>query len=196
LPTDGKRHRYCQNCLSEEVKDVIIKGKKYYRCDSCGQTHDRLIDIDPQLKWWIDEKTNEYCHESVGMLVIGPDKKILFIERTIFPFGHTIPAGHLEVGEKPDMAVLRELKEETGIIQSEATLFKEELITNDPCRRGADFHFWHLYITKLEGTPKIETDKDEGKNPVWFDLTQALEKKLTSPVRYFLEKYKDEIDNF
>ena len=193
LPKDNKRHRYCLNCFSEEVIDIVLKGKKFYRCDSCHQIHDRLIDIDPVLKWWVDEKTGEYHHESVGIIVIRPDKKILFFERTIFPYGQTIPAGHLEANENPEKAVLRELKEETGLSLSKVNLFKEEDVSGDPCRRGADFHFWHLYLVKLNTsfTPKIQ--KEEGQKPIWLDLNQALKRKLTPPVRYFLEKYKNEI---
>jgi len=193
LPKDGKRHRYCLNCFSEKVSDISQKGRKFYSCDNCHRVHDRLIDIDPALKWWVDKKTGEYHHESVGIIVIAPDKKILFFERTIFPYGHTIPAGHLEVNEKPETAVLRELKEETGLSLSKVNLFKEEDVPGDPCRRGADFHFWHLYIAKLQTIFKPNIEKEEGKKPIWLDLNQALKRKLTPPVRYFLEKYKNEI---
>ena len=193
LPKDSKRHRYCLNCFSENVTDIVLKGKRLYRCDSCHQIHDRLIDIDPALKWWVDKKTGEYHHESVGMIVIGFDNRILFFERTIFPYGHTSPAGHLEINEKPEIAALRELKEETGLSLSKAKLFKEEDLPGDPCRRGADFHFWHLYVTKLNASFIPIIAKDEGKKPIWLDLNQALKRKLTPPVRYFLEKYKNEI---
>lgn len=80
LPKDKKRHRYCLNCFSEKVADILIKKKKFYICGSCHQIHNRLIDIDPTLKWWVDKKTGEYHHESVGAIIIGPEKKILFLK--------------------------------------------------------------------------------------------------------------------
>lgn len=193
LTTDGKRHRYCQNCLSEKVRDVDIKGKRYYQCDDCRRKYERLIDIDPALKWWVDEKTKEYWHESVGIFLKRPDKKLLFFERTIFPYGHTIPAGHLEIGEEPDEAVLRELLEETGIKIKKAKLFKTEGVAGDKCRRGADYHLWNLYTAQLDNQLRIKVDKREGRSPVWLGLAQALKKELTLPVRYFLEKYGKEI---
>jgi len=56
LPKDGKRHRYCQNCFSEKISDITIDEKLFYHCDNCGQDHDRMIDLNPERKWWIDEK--------------------------------------------------------------------------------------------------------------------------------------------
>lgn len=193
LPTDGKRHRYCANCFSEKINDVIINENRLYHCDNCQQELDRLIDIDPELKWWVDKKNGEYFHESVGILVINTENKILFFERTIFPYGFTIPAGHLGASEKPEEAIIRELEEETGINITKVTLFKEEEIINDRCRRGADIHFWHLFLAKLDGPVEIKTDKNEGKNPVWLDINSALNKKLTPAIEFFLNKYKDEI---
>ncbi len=49
------------------------------------------------------------------MFVRNPEGKFLFFERTIFPFAFTVPAGHVDAGEEPDIAALRELEEEVGL---------------------------------------------------------------------------------
>lgn len=193
LPTDNLRHRYCQNCYSEEVEDIVIDEKRLYKCNKCGKTFDRLIDIDPKLIYWVDKETKEYWHESVGVIVSNQKKQILLIERTIYPYGHTIPAGHLETGEIPEKAAIRELFEETRIKTSTLNHFIDEDIDIDPCRRGADKHRWHIYKYLLKEEKKIAADIGEGKNPKWLSLTQSLQKKLTPPVLYLLKKYGDKL---
>jgi len=195
LPTDKKRHRYCQNCLSEKVKDIKVKEKTLYQCEDRGKSYDRLIDIDPALTWWVDEKTKEYWHESIGVFIINSDGGILLIERVIFPYGFTIPAGHLEAGEKPLTAATRELEEETGINADNLTLFSEEGVPNDRCRRGADYHKWHLYTYLLTNSQSIIPNRQEGKNPIWLTLEESLKQNFTYPTRFFLEKYGNKLIN-
>lgn len=190
VPQDNKRHRYCQKCFSEKVRDVVLKGKIFYRCENCGSTYDRLIDFNPDRVWWVDPKTKEYWHESVGVFAIRDDEKILLIERTIYPYGLTMVAGHLGPNEDPIVGAIRELNEESGINTTNINLFTEEDILSDPCRGGADCHRWHLYIFRVVNPyPAIKPDKGEGKNPQWMTLNEALSEDLTYPTKYYLEKY-------
>jgi ADP-ribose pyrophosphatase YjhB (NUDIX family) len=192
-PTDGKRHRYCQNCYQETVEDIKVGGKTQYKCSHCGNVHDRVIDINPSRVWWIDQKTKEYWHESVGIFVTHPHKKILLMERTIYPYGHTIPAGHLDINEVPEKAAIRELYEETGIRLDSLYLFSDEELESDKCRGGADYHRWHLFTGQIKEEQKIEIDPGEGKNPVWLTLEEALTKELTFPTKYFIDKYGEKL---
>ena len=190
VPQDNKRHRHCQKCFSEKVRDVVTDGKTFYHCEDCGGTYDRLIDFNPDRIWWVDPKTKEYWHESVGGFVFRDDEKILLIERTLFPYGLTIVAGHLGPDEDPMAGAIRELYEESGIKATEVNLFTEEDLLTDPCRSGADCHRWHLYTLQvLNPYPTINTDKEEGKNPQWLTINEALAEDLTFPTRYFLNKY-------
>ncbi|HBA36362.1 TPA: NUDIX domain-containing protein [Candidatus Falkowbacteria bacterium] len=184
--------QYCIHCFSQKVEKTDRDGLTYYHCHSCGQIAERSLVIDNSIVWWIDKKTNEYWHESVGIFVFNFENKALFFERTIYPFAFTIPAGHLDVGEIADVAVKRELKEETKIESDNVKLFSTEDVSGDKCRRGADHHKWHLYVAQIENIGNIKIN-DEGIKPVWLTFDEALGKKLVYPVRYFIEKYGEKL---
>ena len=187
--------QYCVYCFSQKIERAYQNGLTYYYCQSCGKTAERSLVVDNNIVWWIDKKTNEYWHESVGIFVFNFENKALFFERTIYPFALAIPAGHLDAGEIAEMAVKRELTEETRIKSDNVKLFSEEDVIGDKCRRGADNHSWHLYVTKIESAEGVKIN-DEGVKPVWLTLNEALEKELVFPVRYFIEKYGEELSNF
>ncbi|MEK7539305.1 MAG: NUDIX domain-containing protein [Patescibacteria group bacterium] len=70
--------------------------------------------MDNKIEWWVDERGN-YWHESVGIIAVNKNNKMFCMLRKIFPFSYTLPAGHLDKGEKPKKSAVRELEEETGI---------------------------------------------------------------------------------
>lgn len=193
LPTDGSYHEFCPSCHSEKIHAIKDGEKTFYRCDKCQNISPRLIVIDPKIVWWVDEATKEYWHESVGIFVFNPENKVLFFERTLFPFVLTVPAGHLDTGEEPETSAKRELMEETGIQSDNFKLFSEEDILGDKCRRGADNHKWHLYTTHVEKANDIKIS-EEGLRPVWLTLEGALQHKdLAYPSRFFIEKYSNKL---
>lgn len=191
IPLD-KEGQYCISCFSSKVKRILTDGLTYYHCDSCGKELERSLVIDNKIVWWVDTKTREYWHESVGIFVFNRDNQALFFKRKIFPFVFTIPAGHLDVGEKPKNAVKRELLEETGITVKELKLITQKNIIGDECRRGADIHKWHLYSTTVESATNIKIN-NEGAQPIWLTLSEALKKELTVPVREFIKNYKSKL---
>ena len=63
-----------------------------------------------------------------------------------------------------------------------AFLHEEEI--RDECRRGADYHFWHLYLCQCTGEPRMS---DEGDVIGWFTRDEITgELPLTRPTGYFL----------
>lgn len=186
--------QYCLNCFSNKIKRVFKNGLTFYHCDSCKKNLERSLVIDNKINWWINKSTEEYWHESVGVFLFNASNQVLFFKRVIFPFALTIPAGHLDSGEDPKTAVVRELKEETkiSIEVKNVFLFSEEDVIGDKCRRGADNHKWHLYVSKIKHNQNIAIN-DEGNEPIWLTLNEALEQKLTYPVKLFIEKYGNKL---
>lgn len=196
LPFDYPKqgyHQYCLNCFDEAVSVVHKNKKTYYHCSSCGQTNERSLVIDPKITSWLDDD-REYWHESAGVFIKNPAKEVLFFQRTTYPFSLTVPAGHVDVGEKPARAAQREVQEEVGLVIDAKQLHHVATnnLTNDPCRRGADSHVWHAYVVQLPEHTNISV-QEEGEDAVWLMPDEALKRDLTSPVRYHLERYAHEL---
>lgn len=179
IPLD-REGQYCIVCFKGPVERVKKDDLTFYKCHSCGKTEERSLVIDNAVTWWVDEDRT-YWHESVGVVVVNTERKILCMLRQIFPFAYTIPAGHLDKGEEPEHAARRELEEETGIIAEGPLRHLGDFdIRGDSCRRGCDDHKWHLYRYHLTDDTKV-TLSDEASEAHWFSFDEL---KTLNPVTY------------
>ncbi len=182
----NKEGQYCLGCFSTNVKRVFRDNLSYYYCSVCDRLLERSLVIDNAITWWVDGKNN-YWHESVGVLVIV-EKKLLTQLRQIYPFAYTIPAGHLDKDELPEVAAKRELYEETSIAGQQLEVLKKDFdIVGDSCRRGSDHHRWHLYRVRMERYPEVRLS-DEAVQTKWMTLQELKsESKLTYPLKFFVD---------
>jgi ADP-ribose pyrophosphatase YjhB (NUDIX family) len=169
----------------ERLPDAKFWQVRYTHGD---HTHDRAFVFYPTTKWEFRDD-GELRHFSVGAILWRQydderERRYCLFRRRTHPIGYyTIPAGHLEMGEDPQVAALREAYEETqlGVLSAEL-LYEEEV--RDECRRGADYHFWHLYLCQCTGEPRMS---DEGDVIGWFTRDEITgELPLTRPTGYFL----------
>jgi 8-oxo-dGTP pyrophosphatase MutT (NUDIX family) len=192
LPAGGW-HEYCVGCQAETVDKVVADGSEHFDCRTCGRRYEREILIDPAVTWWIADD-GEYWHETAGVFVRDAGR-FLFFERTMFPVAAlTVPAGHVDTGESPEPAARRELHEEIGWRAPHLTHLVTEDIIGDSCRRGSDAHRWHAYLTDFDPTQEV-TLNEEGVNPRWLTLSEALARDLTLPVRHLIERYRSDLES-
>lgn len=186
-PNDGKAHTYCPSCLREKLQPHRQAGKLFYRCTACAYVGPRALIVDPIVSWWVDDQ-QQYWHETGGIFVYNQRHEFLFFERMAFPFGLTVPAGHVDHGEPPARTARRELFEETGVSlpQRAFTHIATDDIHGDQCRRGADIHRWHSFACALPPSAPIKVDPREGARPVWLGLQQALASNLTPATRFVI----------
>ncbi len=192
IPMDSSYHQYCLNCWHEAVERVQKDGKTYYSCKECHKTQDRSLVVDPAITAWLDD-SRVYWHESAGVFVCNTEGQVLLFKRTIFPFSMTVPSGHVDSGEDPLTAARRELAEETNINVDNIELreLATEAIHGDSCRRGSDDHVWHAFVATVP-TQNVQI-KEEGIDPVWLTVSDALQQELTVPVRFMLERFGHEL---
>jgi len=188
---DGKYHQYCEHCHAEAISRIQVGEKTFYACSSCNGRYDRSIVIDPAIVWWVDD-ANEYWHESAGVFIRNKDNRFLFFERVIFPFALTIPSGHVDAGEDAAEAAKREVAEEVGIAVKSLRKVAVHDVWGDQCRRGADVHRWHAYVTDST-EPTSPVLNNEGLRPRWLTLDEAVASDVIIPVRYMIENYKERI---
>ncbi|WP_174734083.1 NUDIX domain-containing protein [Mesobacillus harenae] len=112
---------------------------------------------------------------AVAVIPVTDDHKIVMVEQYRKALERTIieiPAGKLEIGEKPEICALRELEEETGYESNEL----EWLLSFFTSPGFAD-EIIHLYIAT--GLSKKENpasaDEDEFVNVMEVTLTEAIQ---------------------
>jgi putative (di)nucleoside polyphosphate hydrolase len=64
----------------------------------------------------------QYFRAGAGAIITNQEGFVLALERASIPGAWQLPQGGLEVGEEPLQAVVREIREETGILPAELEL--------------------------------------------------------------------------
>ncbi len=82
-------------------------------------------------------------------------KGLVIIERLYPPYGYALPGGFVEIGERVETAVLREIREETNLEARISSLFG---VYSDP-KRDPRFHVVSVvFVCDAEGAPKAGND--------------------------------------
>jgi 8-oxo-dGTP diphosphatase len=86
-----------------------------------------------------------------------------------------LPAGKMDLGEERKQAVLREVEEETGLRLPEPQVgYYDSLYVRD-----GDFDIeWHMFSTKLDSLPEVQTNPHEHSEFVWVTAAEALQMNL------------------
>ncbi len=124
-------------------------------------------------------------HYSVGAL-IKRDDTYLLIDRASPPFGFAGVAGHHDVGETVEQALVREVREESGlVVVAYRKLFEEEIPWNT-CSKGIPVHHWTLYECDVIGE-LIRNDR-ETKAIGWYSQSGIVRLQLEPVWQYWFEK--------
>lgn len=90
----------------------------------------------------------------------GKFKGIVLIERKYFPYGLALPGGFVELGEKVEDALKREMEEETGL---KVEIEKIHGVYSDP-DRDPRFHTVSIvFVCRAFGEPKGGDDAKEAR---------------------------------
>ena len=96
------------------------------------------------------------------------------------------PAGKLELGETPKMAVCREIQEEVGLDISENVSEVGKLYIRHP----HSSYIYHMFYSTFGDYPEIRLDEKEHVEARWVSFDEALALPLIMGGREVLEYYK------
>ncbi len=173
-------HR-CANCLSDNLIVAKSRNRRYYTCVTCGIENTKILDSSRNIK---TEKISGagIKHFVVGAIVKKKDK-ILLLNQMNYPFGLTIPSGHIEFDESVEKALVREVMEETGLkIINKKHLVSHEII--DHCKNGGDIHEWNLFECSCKGKVSINS---ESSGFIWMPIKDLENYNIVAPTKFMLE---------
>lgn len=142
----------------------------YFACPHCGHVEDRVMATGGiHIEWLAPWQPK---HHSVGALILRGNE-FLVIERRVWPYKHGVPAGHVDEGESPIDAVVREVSEELGAhVRNASVVAHEDHLLGDRCRKGADVHKWTLFECEVD-TDEVWNASDEASKLMWLSHTDA-----------------------
>lgn len=179
--------RFCFVCGETNLTTAETPDGEIFVCHPAGHRSPRAFIFDGKAVYSFE--AGELIHEATGAIIrrqAGESRQTLLFLRRKFPYQYTIPAGHVEIGQDPEAEMRREVTEETGLIVRQAAPLwpAETTLFEDPCRRGADFHRWHIFEVEAEGLPRLS---DEGRVIGWYSDAEirefAHQNLLTLPVQ-------------
>jgi len=125
-------------------------------------------------------------HFSVGA-IIERDGKYLLVDRIKVPLGWACLAGHVDEDETFEQALVREIKEESGLTISAYDCVIDEEVLWNACGY-APAHWWRVYRCTIDGDPIIKDD--EAKDMGWFSAAELETMELEAVWRYWFQKLK------
>jgi ADP-ribose pyrophosphatase len=142
---------------------------------------------------FVDQNSNGIpFHITVAALFIH-DEKILIIKKSDPAYDHkySIVAGHLENGESPRSALLREVREELGMTLIDFKFLRKEIGVKDLCRYGLNLHDWYIFCSdEYIDVDSVNFDSSEIEGLEWvsFHELNNIRDKFTQGSSFILKK--------
>ena len=136
--------------------------------------------------------SQRYPEATVGALVVNPQGLVLIVRSSKWYDKFTVPGGHIELGERAEAAIIREVREETGLdVNSARLLLVQQAIYPRDYYKHEHFIFMD-YICETDDS-EVKLDGRELQEYVWVEPEAALELNMEEYTRNFVDKYLDEL---
>lgn len=124
---------------------------------------------------------------TVGALIFNPKGKIFLMKSHKWRNKYVIPGGHIELGEKMEDALRREIKEETGLdIFDIEFIYFTEFIFDRAFWKKRHFIFFD-FAAKTKST-KVTLDS-EGQEYIWVSSQKVLKLPIEPYTRKVIKEY-------
>jgi nucleoside triphosphatase len=135
-----------------------------------------------------------YPQATVGALVVNAKGDVLVVRSSKWKNLFTVPGGHIELGERAEDAVKREVKEETGLdVEPVKLLLVQQAIYPRDFHKHEHFVFMD-YVCNARSS-SIKLDGRELQQYVWIKPDDALKLDLEEYTRNFVMKYLEDSKN-
>ena len=132
--------------------------------------------------------TQKYPEATVGALVVDPKGRILIVRSSKWDNKHTVPGGHIELGELAENAIKREVREETGLdVEVVKLLLVQQAIYPKFYHKHEHFVFMD-YLCRTQDT-NVKLDRRELQHYVWVSPHDAVKLDLEEYTRIFVLHY-------
>lgn len=132
--------------------------------------------------------TQLYPEATVGALVVNDEGEVLIVRSNKWKDKYSVPGGHIEVGERAEDAIRREVKEETGLdAEPVELLVVQQAIYPEDFYKHEHYIFMD-YVLKAKSS-KVQLDGRELQAYVWVKPEEALKLDLEPFTRNFVVKY-------
>ena len=129
-----------------------------------------------------------YPEATVGALVVGTSGKVLIVQSEKWGDKYTVPGGHIELGERAEDAIVREVKEETGLdCVVEELLIVQQAIYPKGFYKHEHYVFMD-YVCKATSS-EVKLDGRELQSFLWVRPEEALKLDLEEYTRNFVLEY-------
>jgi nucleoside triphosphatase len=131
---------------------------------------------------------NQYPEPTVGGLVFNPKGKLFLMRSHKWKNAYTVPGGHIELGERMEDALKREVKEETNLdIYDIEFLTHQEFIYNSEFWKKKHFIFFD-FACKTDSDNVILNE--EAQEYIWVGLDEVFELHLDNYTKHAINEYK------
>lgn len=124
-------------------------------------------------------------HFTVGAIIKKGDK-ILLIDRKNIPLGFAGIAGHVDLRETPEQALIREVKEESNLDILGYNLLFEETFNDNPCVYNAKNHHWYVFECETRKTEPMKNN--EAKSIGWYSKEEIKDLELEDSWKRIFKK--------
>ena len=132
--------------------------------------------------------SQQFPEPTVGALIFNPKGEIFLMKSNKWRNKYVIPGGHIEIGEKMEGALKREIKEETGLVIYDIKfLLFQEFIFDKIFWKKRHFIFFDFVAKTISS--KIKLNK-EGQEYIWVTLKKALKLPIEPYTRKALKEYQ------
>jgi len=126
---------------------------------------------------------------AIGAFILNDKNEILLAKSFKWEGYYCVPGGRVEIGEKVEETVKKEVKEEVGLTVTDIHFL---------CIADAIFpknffkkrHFIFLdYLCRVHGNQTVKLDEDELQSYIWINLEESLKLNIESYTKNTIKNY-------